>query len=208
MYVFGITGGVGAGKSTVLKLLEDNYNAAIIQADEVGRMLMQPGGSAYNRIIEVFGDDILAEQRDMSPIDRAALAKVIFANENKRLVLNSIVHPLVKKYITEEIGRLQCTGQYDFVFVEAALLIEDHYDVICDELWYIYADEGVRRQRLKDARGYSDEKIDSMIASQLSDKQFRSHCRRIIDNSGSEADTLMSLKEIIGHYGEFGKDKR
>ena len=201
MYVFGITGGVGAGKSTVLRLIKENFNASVIEADEVGRMLMEPGNSAYLKIVEIFGEDILDNPGEHgSPINRAKLAGIVFNNKNKRMVLNGIVHPLVKKYITEEIGRIRCAEKYDYVFVEAALLIEDHYDVICDELWYIYADEETRRERLKSSRGYSDEKIDSVFASQLSDEQFRSHCSRVIDNSHDEQMTLGQLKEIIGYY--------
>lgn len=201
MYVFGITGGVGAGKSTVLRLIKENFNASVIEADEVGRMLMEPGNSAYLKIVEIFGEDILDNPVEQgSPINRAKLAGIVFNNKNKRMVLNGIVHPLVKKYITEEIGRIRCAEKYDYVFVEAALLIEDHYDIICDELWYIYADEETRRERLKSSRGYSDEKIDSVFASQLSDEQFRSHCSRVIDNSHDEQMTLGQLKEIIGYY--------
>lgn len=201
MYVFGITGGVGAGKSTVLRLIKENFNASVIEADEVGRMLMEPGNGAYLKIVEIFGEDILDNPGEQgSPINRAKLAGIVFNNKNKRMVLNGIVHPLVKKYITEEIGRIRCAEKYDYVFVEAALLIEDHYDIICDELWYIYADEETRRERLKSSRGYSDEKIDSLFASQLSDEQFRSHCSRVIDNSHDEQMTLGQLKEIIGYY--------
>lgn len=201
MYVFGITGGVGAGKSTVLRLIKENFNASVIEADEVGRMLMEPGNSAYLKIVEIFGEDILDNPGEQgSPINREKLAGIVFNNKNKRMVLNGIVHPLVKKYITEEIGRIRCAEKYDYVFVEAALLIEDHYDIICDELWYIYADEETRRERLKSSRGYSDEKIDSVFASQLSDEQFRSHCSRVIDNSHDEQMTLGQLKEIIGYY--------
>lgn len=208
MHVFGITGGVGAGKSTVLKLLSENFNAAVIQADEVGRLMMEPGQPGYNRIVEVFGDNILIDNgQDMPPINREKLSSLVFADSNKRMALNGIIHPLVKKFITEETGRTMCSGRYDFMFVEAALLIEDHYDVICDELWYIYADEAVRKKRLMAGRGYSEEKIDNIFKSQLTDRDFRMHCSRVIDNSGSEAVTLRQLKEIIAEYGEFGQDK-
>lgn len=63
--------------------------------------------------------------------------------------------------------------------LEAALLIEEGYGEICDELWYIYASEEVRRKRLKSTRGYSDEKIDSIFASQLKEDEYRRHCRRL-----------------------------
>lgn len=206
MHVLGITGGVGAGKSTVLRLLCENFNAAAIQADEVGKLLMEPGAKGYQQIIEVFGDGVLVNDANGSehpPIDRERLASLIFADNNKRIVLNGIIHPLVKKYIIEEIARITCSESYDFIFVEAALLIEDHYDIICDELWYIYADEAVRRRRLIESRGYSDEKINKIFKSQLSDEEFRKHCSRVIDNSDGEADTLRQLKEIIADYGEF-----
>lgn len=127
---FGITGGVGAGKSTVLRLIKENFNASVIEADEVGRMLMEPGNGAYLKIVEIFGEDILDNPGEQgSTINRAKLAGIVFNNKNKRMVLNGIVHPLVKKYITEEIGRIRCAEKYDYVFVEAALLIEDHYDI-------------------------------------------------------------------------------
>ena len=204
MYVFGITGGVGAGKSTVLNLIKENFNAEVIQADEVGKILMEPGQAGYKKIVEVFGDSVLAEDNtEMPPINREKLASIVFSNNNKRIVLNGIIHPLVKKFITEEIGRIRCEERRDFVFVEAALLIEDHYDIICDELWYIYADETTRRKRLMESRGYSDEKIQGIFKSQLTEAEFREHCSRVIDNSGSELNTLKQLKEIVAEYGEF-----
>ena len=79
-----------------------------------------------------------------------------------------------------------------------AAVIEDHYDTIVDEMWYIYADEDIRRQRLKESRGYSDEKIDEIFASQNSDDVFRKFCCVVIDNSGSIEDTGKQLKELFG----------
>lgn len=212
MYVFGITGGVGAGKSTVLDMLEREFGAFVIKADEVGHLVMEPGQKAYGQIVEVFGEGILCKEGlsagNQPPIDRGALAQVIFSSPNKRLVLNSIVHPLVKSHIMEEVARIRCGGEYEYCFVEAALLIEEHYEVICDELWYIYADEETRRKRLKESRGYTDEKIGGILASQLTDEEFRKHCQRVIDNSADEASTLQQLKEIMDGYGKLGKNQR
>ena len=88
-------------------------------------------------------------------------------------------------------------GKHDFFFVEAALLIECGYETLLDELWYVYASESVRRQRLKDTRDYSDEKIQGILDSQLSDKEYRAHCRRIIDNDGSLEEMQGSVDKII-----------
>ena len=89
--------------------------------------------------------------------------------------LNAIVHPAVKEYIKRAIEKEREYGTPFFV-IEAALLIEDKYDEICDELWYIYADEQTRIERLKLHRGYSEEKIRDLFANQLSEEEFFQHC--------------------------------
>lgn len=195
MKVIGITGGVGCGKSTVLKLIEENFNALVIMADDVAKELMEPGKPGYEQVVSFFGDEILESSRNR--IDRKRLADIIFSNPNKRIVLNSIIHPLVKKEIVARITDEKINGKYDCIFVEAALLLDDHYDVFCDEIWYIYADEKTRRQRLKEARGYSDDKIDGIIASQMTEEQFKSRCTRIIDNSGGLEETYCSLVNLL-----------
>ena len=101
----------------------------------------------------------------------------MFANPNKRIVLNSITHPLVKKKIMEQIACLKAEDTYEYCFVEAALLIEDHYQTVCDEFWYIYVPETLRRERLKASRGYTDEKIDSILKSQRPKKNLQKHVR-------------------------------
>ncbi len=194
MKVIGITGGVGCGKSTVLNLIKEKYNAYIIMADDVAKELMQPSKAAYNSVVDMFGDGILDNS---GQIDRPALAKIIFDNPNKRMVLNSIVHPLVKKTIVEQLTRLKISGEYDYAFVEAALLIEDHYKTFCDEIWYIYAPRQVRIERLKKSRGYSDEKIDSMMKSQLTEQEFRDNSYAVIDNGGDVKETLTQLEKLL-----------
>ena len=119
-------------------------------------------------------------------IKKRALGKgleQLFNNEN--LDLDSFEKSVYESATKEEIIELfyKNVKKYDYVFVEAALLIEDHYDVICDELWYIYADETVRRNRLKESRNYTDEKIDDVISNQLSEDEFRKACQETIDNS-------------------------
>lgn len=194
MRIIGITGGIGSGKSAVADLLEKNFNAFVIKADDVAKKTMETGNTGYQKVVDMFGTEILNEDNS---INRDRLAQVVFNNNNKRIVLNSIIHPLVKKIITEQIGTLKCEEKYDFVFVEAALLIEDHYDIICDELWYIYAPEDVRAERLKNSRGYSDEKIKEIFATQLSPEEYKMHCKEVINNDKSLEDTLDQLKKLL-----------
>ena len=182
MKVIGITGGVGCGKSTVMDLIENNFNAYVIKADDVGRHVLDRGTKGYEQFVTLFGEEYLDSRGN---VNRDRLAQTVFHNPNKLMVLNSIVHPLVKKTIVEEMARIRCMEQYDFFFVEAALLLEDHYDVFCDELWYIYADIDSRRERLRNSRGYSDEKTDSIMKNQMSEELFRKRCDYVLDNSGS-----------------------
>ena len=88
-------------------------------------------------------------------------------------------------------------GALDLLVVESALLIDDNYDVICEEMWYIYTSQENRRARLKASRGYSDEKVQSIFDSQLSEEEFRRHCGEVIDNNGTPADAFAQIKEIL-----------
>ena len=97
----------------------------------------------------------------------------------------------------EEISAEREAGTQLF-FLEAALLIEEKYNEICDELWYVYADEAVRRKRLKESRGYTDSKITSMIRSQLPEQRFREAADFVIDNSGPLADSIRQIDSRLG----------
>ncbi|MCM1467377.1 MAG: dephospho-CoA kinase [Alistipes sp.] len=194
MKVIGITGGVGCGKSTVLELIGKNFNAYIVKADDVGRHVLDKGTKGYGQFVTLFGEEYLDGQKN---VDRDRLAQTVFHNPNKLTVLNSIVHPLVKKEIVEEMAKVRCEGKYDFFFVEAALLLEDHYDLFCDEVWYIYAGADSRRERLRNSRGYSDEKTDSIMKNQLSEETFRKRCDYVLDNSGSIEETFERLKKKL-----------
>lgn len=194
MKVIGITGGVGCGKTSVLNEIEKRYNAKYILADDVAKLLMLKGQSVYNRVVATFGKEILL---DSGEIDRQFLSKIIFNDDEKRLKLNSIVHPEVKKYIMNQIAEYREEKNIDYLFVEAALLIEDHYEVFCDEFWYIYTSVDVRRTRLKAGRGYSDERIDRMILSQLSEKEYKNACKYLIDNSGTLVQTMNQIEKIL-----------
>ena len=196
MKVIGVTGGVGAGKSEILNFIADNWNATVVEADEVGYLVMKPGKSCFAPIVELFGPAIL--QAD-GTLDRTKIAQMVFEDKELLEKLNAIVHPAVKKYIRKAIKREE-ENETDFFIVEAALLIEDKYDEICDELWYIYADEETRTERLMKNRGYSEEKVKSIFANQLSEDEFSEHCDFEIDNSGDFEDTKEQITQRMQMY--------
>lgn len=180
MKVLGITGGVGAGKSTVLSYLENRYHARVIQADLTAKELQQPGCVCFNGIVEEFGREILDHKGNL---DRQRLSQIVFSDPKKLRRLNELVHPPVKQEICRQIQAEKVRGKVPFIALEAALLLEDHYETVCDEIWYIYADEKTRGERLKRSRGYTEEKIRRMMGNQLSEVQYREKCNFVIDNS-------------------------
>ena len=195
MKVIGITGGVGAGKSAILNYLKEKHHAVVVEADKVGHLLMEPGGACYYSIVEKFGSSILNGDQT---INRGKLGKIVFADESLLNELNKIIHPRVKSHIVSEIAKERAYHRTNYFVVEAALLIEDHYDVICDEMWYIHTDADIRAKRLKETRGYDDEKIAGIMANQKSPKEFRSACQVVIDNSGDLAYTYEQIDRQLG----------
>lgn len=195
MYFIGITGGVGAGKSEIIRYLEHKADTRVLLADEIAHELMEPGGACYEELRALFSDeDIFLPE---GGFDRGRLAAVIFADDGKRERLNAIVHPAVKEYVRAQAALERERGALAWLFLEAALLIEEHYDEICDELWYIDTREAVRRERLKYSRGYTDEKIDRILASQLGEDVYRSACAVTIDNSGPLENAIEQIEGAL-----------
>lgn len=193
MKIIGITGGVGAGKSTVLDFLREQFHAYVIQADQVGHQVMEPGEICYSQVIALFGEHILKKDKT---IDRKAVSDVVFGNEEKLKKLNGIIHPAVRQSVLEEI-QLQKEKKTAIVVVEAALLLEEHYEKFCDKVWYVHTDREIRISRLMENRGYSREKSESIISSQASDEYFAKHADYIIRNNGDIKDTWLQVEEGI-----------
>ena len=210
MRFIGITGGVGAGKSAILSYLAQKPNTKVLLADEIAHKLMEPGSECYYKIVRAFANEDIFEDadpfktakgvsfvREQRRFHRGKLAQVIFSDETKREQMNSIVHPAVKEYVRKVYADEMKKGQLKLLVLEAALLIEEKYDEICDELWYIYTSEENRRARLKKSRGYSDEKIDSIFASQLKEGEFRSATSVTIDNNGNLEETYHQIENAL-----------
>lgn len=193
MRVIGITGGVGCGKSRILQYLSEAYGAVVCQLDETAKKLQQKEQPCYEKIVEVFGGEIVGAD---SELDRPKLAGIVFADRERLAVLNGIVHPAVKERTLQDIERERERGTALFV-IESAILPDAGYEDICGEMWYIYTQEDVRRERLKDTRGYSDRQISQMMASQPAESRFREMCSAVIDNSGSFENTKRQIGELL-----------
>ena len=129
------------------------------------------------------------------------MARRIFSEPDLLQKVNNLVHPAVKEYILSSFAEEKEAGVLDFFVVEAALLIECGYGENVDAMWYIYCDENERRRRLKASRGYSDEKIDNILKSQLSEQTFRENADVVIDNSGALEYACAQVDEALRSYG-------
>lgn len=192
MTVLGITGGVGSGKSKVLYDLKENYNAYIVEADKLAHELMEPGKDIYKEIVKVFGEDILC-QNEQRNINREKLGNIVFNDSEKLKELNRISHPIVKTHILRDIDAKRQEKKYRLFVIEAALLIQDGYGSICDEIWYIQVSTEERIKRLMKNRGYTREKCISMINSQESDDYYKKYANFTINN---EFDYEYSSKQL------------
>ena len=196
MITIGITGGVGAGKSTVLDYLESRFHAYVIQADKVGHLLMEPGEECYDPVVQLFGKQVIKEDKT---IDRRLVSDVVFSKHVLLEKLNGIIHPAVKRYILQKLEEESALGRRLCV-VEAALLLEDNYQVFCDKIWYIHTDKEIRITRLMENRGYTRAKAEGIIVSQAPEEFFRAHADYVIENNGNLETTYRQIEEGIREY--------
>lgn len=193
MKVIGITGGVGSGKSEVLRILEEDFQCGIIRTDDVARMLCEPGQSSYKKIVEYFGTEILDAD---GAIDRPKLASIVFKDDAKLLKLNEFTHPEVYLWVQNQVKEWKSSHTYAMIAVESALLEKLKEMSVCDIFWYIYVKPEIRRERLKASRDYSDAKIDEMFASQLDEQVFMDQCDAVIDNNRDLKHIEEQLKKL------------
>lgn len=194
MKFIGITGGVGAGKSEVLQFIRKHYKCEIYLADQVAHEIKRSGTECFEKLVELLGQDVLAPDGE---IDKSAMADKIFQNKELLEQVNALIHPAVKQYLLQKYREAEQKGDAELFFVEAALLIECGYKQLVDELWYVYADRGVREERLRASRGYSREKITHIMEQQLTEDVFRENCDFIIDNSGSFQKTCEQIERKL-----------
>ncbi len=195
MKIIGITGGVGAGKTKILSYIGAHYRCRIIRADEAAHLLYEPGQECYHRLVELLGQEILNAD---GTIHKGKMAELIFGDKRLLDGVNKVIHPAVKKYILSQIADEKEKGEADYFFIEAALLIEEHYDQIVDEMWYVHSDAALREERLATGREYSAQKTADIMKGQLSEEEFRKHCKIVISNNGSLEDTYEQINHIMG----------
>jgi dephospho-CoA kinase len=181
MLLVGLTGGIGAGKSTVAEMLQ-RRGAVVVDADDLARRAVEPGTSGYARVRDAFGDILTS----IGEIDRERLAQVVFADAQARRTLESIVHPEVARLFTEAIEPYRNTDRI-VVYVVPLLVeraLEDAFDVIVA----VAADPELRVARLISARPMSEKDVRDRMSAQLSDQERERAAHVVIRNEGSVED--------------------
>jgi dephospho-CoA kinase len=191
MLLVGLTGGIGAGKSTVAALLAE-HGAQIVDADVFARDALRPGEEAWNSVVEQFGDEILAA--GSMEIDRKRLAAIVFSNARRRIALNAIVHPVVMRRIADTLDRLRSTQE--IVVLDAALLIETGLDRDLDLVVVVTASQELRESRLVSERGMSRADIRARVAAQASEQQLLAKADIVISNDGSLEDLAAETERV------------
>ena len=180
MIVIGLTGGIGTGKSTVVDILR-RLGATAIDADVVGHEVYAAGTAGFRAIVAAFGPGIVGADGE---IDRAALGKLVFADEGAMARLNGLVHPLIREVVSERLRGLKEAG-VTVVVVEAAILLEAGWNDLVDEVWVVGAPASVVMDRLASRFDGDEGAIQARIRSQMSSDERREAADAIIENDGS-----------------------
>jgi dephospho-CoA kinase len=195
MYLVGLTGGIGSGKSTVAARLRA-HGCEVIDADGVAREIVEPGESTLDDLVERFGRSILNED---GSLHRQELARLAFADDDARADLDRITHPRIAARIAEriaQIGAAQDASPDEIVVVDHPLLIETGQTGRFDAVLVVMADEDLRVRRLVESRNLIETDVRARMRAQADDAQRRAVATHIVHNEGSVADLLTQVDAV------------
>ena len=177
--VIGITGGIGAGKSSAAAILGE-LGAFVIDADKAAHEVYLPDTPAWREIVEAFGEEVLAADRT---VDRRRLGPKVFAEPAALQTLNGILHGKIFAYIQGQIAYIRQREAARVVAVEAAVLLEAGWQALVDELWVVVTPVEVAIARLRDDRGVPEDQARARIAAQMSNDERIAHADTVIHNA-------------------------
>lgn len=189
--VIGLTGGIASGKSTVSDLFKE-YNIPVVDADMVAREVVEPGEPALASIVDTFGSDILLPD---GSLDRQKLGGIIFRDQEKRQMLNNIVHPVVRERMTADRDRLKTA--HPAVVLDIPLLFEGNQLHLVEKIVVVHVDPRVQLERLMQRNNLSEQEALDRINSQMSLAEKAARADAIIDNNGSREETRAQLEKLL-----------
>jgi len=193
--VVGLTGGIASGKSTAAKLLGE-LGAQVIDADVLGHEAYNPGTSAFQAVVQAFGEDIVAED---GSINRRALGGKVFGNDVALKRLTDIVWPEIRRLAELEIHKIRGENPTAVIVLEAAVLFEAGWEDIADEIWVVVVEPEIAIERAMQRDGADRSAIEARINSQLSNEERTAKAHLIIDNSEDEEALVSRVKAAWKH---------
>ena len=191
MFVIGLTGGIGTGKTSVSNILS-SLGASMINADKIGHKIYEPNSEGWMEVVNAFGKEILNENQE---IDRKKLGSIVFKDKKYLDQLNSITHPRIYSEIESELQTLS-NNNVTVSVVEAALLIEAKWTSLADQVWITVSKENTIYKRLEKRDGLNIEAIKARISSQMSTKEKLKFADVIIKNDSS----IKDLEKEVQYY--------
>lgn len=201
--VVGLTGGIASGKSTVSKMFKD-MGITVIDADIEARLAVEKGEPAYENIVAFFGRDILLED---GSINRAKLGEIIFNDLEKRLKLNSIVHPEVRKRMLAKRDQAIEAGER-LIIMDIPLLFESKLTYMVDKILLVYVDAETQLERLMERNHFTKEEAISRINSQMPLKDKIKLSDAVIDNNGTIEETRNQLIRILREWNVYAVNEK
>jgi dephospho-CoA kinase len=193
MLVVGLTGGIATGKSTVSAILQ-HAGALIIDADQIAREVVKKGRPAHRAVIEKFGKNVLMTDGE---INRSVLGDIIFNDPQKKHLLNTIVHPHVRKEQDRQLKHIEKTNPDTIVILDIPLLLESKMYGDLSEVVVVYAPEHIQIKRLIQRDGISRNDALARIRSQMPIEEKKDKATMVIDNSGSKENTRKQTLRIF-----------
>lgn len=188
MILIGLTGGIGSGKSEVARMLTER-GAEVIDADLIVRELQQPGAEVYEKMVELFGPEVVGADKSL---DRTAIAKKVFADESLLKTLNQLIHPIVRRVMNERVESFRNTDK--IVVLDIPLLVENPREGL-DGVLVVDLDSELAVKRLVEQRNMNAEDARARIAKQATREQRLALANHVIDNSG-DRDALLQKVDL------------
>ncbi len=192
MLVIGLTGGMGAGKSTVARLLAE-HGAHVIDADEIAREVVASGEPALAAIVEEFGDGVLT---DDGALDRAAMAAIVFNDEERLAALEAITHPAIRGRIEARLAEHREADDGRVVVLDHPLLVETGLAADLEVVVVVTAPEGLRVQRLAEGRDIDPEDARARMRNQTGDEERRAAATHVVVNDGDLDELRARVAEV------------
>ena len=198
MLRIGLTGGIGVGKTTVSDKFKLSYDIPVIDADEISRNLIQPGNATHTEIVNIFGEPCLTKGGD---IDRAYLRQTVFSNQEKRKLLENIIHPKVRAEIDKKIQTLNSP----YCIIVIPLLIESNMQSLVDRILVVDSSKENQIERVKIRDKCNTDHVESILNAQIDSHERLDHADDIITNNSELKDLDQQIHQLHEKYLEISR---